>query len=146
MSTLPLGPSFKVERSQWSATTVHQTKICNYTLFLRSTTLYSSLVISMATLQAGDMLISKAEESKEKIGWFEESLILINRPDDQSTHLSHAWKTSSTPDLAIASKNIQNICDREVYTQLGGSDHLPVLLKVTLTEQTTSQKKEPSWN
>ena len=36
--------------------------------------------------------------------------------------------------------------DREVYIQLGGSDHLPVLLKVTLTEQTTSKKKEPSLN
>ena len=52
----------------------------------------------------------------------------------------------STPDLAIASEDIQEICDREVHTQLGGSNHLPVLLKVTLTEQTTSQKKEPSWN
>ena len=76
----------------------------------------------------------------------ENNLILINRPDDQPTHLSRAWKTLSTPDLAIASEDIQKICDREVRTQLGGSDHLPVLLKVTLTEQTTFQKKEPSWN
>ena len=76
----------------------------------------------------------------------ENNLILINRPDDQPTHLSRAWKTLSTPDLAIASEDIQKICDREVHTQLGGSDHLPVLLKVTLTEQTTSQKKEPSLN
>ena len=76
----------------------------------------------------------------------ENSLIPINRPDDQPTCLSRAWKTLSTPDLAIASEDIQKICDREVYTQLEGSDHLPVLLKVTLTEQTTSQKKEPSWN
>ena len=52
----------------------------------------------------------------------------------------------STPDLAIASEDIQKICDREVHTQLGGSDHLPVPLKVTLTEQTTSQKKEPNRN
>ena len=76
----------------------------------------------------------------------ENDLILINRPDDQPTHLSRTWKTLSTPDLAIASEDIQKICDREVHTQLGGSDHLPVLLKVTLTEHTTSQKKEPSWN
>ena len=76
----------------------------------------------------------------------ENNLILINRPDDQPTHLSRAWKTLSTPDLAIASEDIQKICDREVHTQLGGTDHLPVLLKVTLIEQTTSQKKEPSWN
>ena len=46
------------------------------------------------------------------------SLILINRPDDQRTHLSRAWKTMSTPDLAIASEDIQKICDMEVYTQL----------------------------
>ena len=55
-------------------------------------------------------------------------------------------KTWSTPDHAIASENIQKICDREVHTPLGGSDHLPVLLKVTLTEQTNAQKKGPSWN
>ena len=79
----------------------------------------------------------------------ENSLILINRQDDQPTHLSHVWKTLSTPDLAIASEDIQKTCDREVYTKLGGSDHLPVeavLLKVTLTQQTTSQKKDPSCN
>ena len=76
----------------------------------------------------------------------ENRVIFINRPDDQPTHLSRAWKTLSTPDLAIASEDFQQICDRETYTQLGGSDHLPVLLKVTLTEQTSSQKKEPSWN
>ena len=76
----------------------------------------------------------------------ENSLVLINRPDDQPAHLSRAWKTLSTPDLAIASEDIQKICDREVYTRLGGSGHLPVLRKVTLKEQTISQKKEPSWN
>ena len=76
----------------------------------------------------------------------ENSVILINRPDDQPTHLFCAWKTLSIPDLSISSKDIQRICDREACTQLGGSDHLPVLLKVILTEQTTSQKKEPSWN
>ena len=37
---------------------------CNYTLFHWSTTTYSSPATSMATLQAGDMLISIAEESK----------------------------------------------------------------------------------
>ena len=76
----------------------------------------------------------------------ENSVILINRLDDQPTHLFCAWKTLSIPDLSISSKDIQRICDREACTQLGGSDHLPVLLKVILTEQTTSQKKEPSWN
>ena len=59
------------------------------------------------------------------------SLILISRPKDQPTHLSCAWKTLSTPDLAITSEDIQKICVKEVYTQLGGSNHLPVLLKMT---------------
>ena len=76
----------------------------------------------------------------------ENRLILINRPDDQPTHCSRTWMALITPDLAIASEDIQMICDWEVYTQLGGSDHLPVFLKVTLTKQTTSQKKESSWN
>ena len=89
-------------------------------------------------------LNSRGEQTED---WMiENNPILMNRLDDQPTHLSRVWKTLSAPDLAVSSKDIQKICDREVYTQLGDSDHLPVLLKVTLTEQTSSQKKEPSWN
>ena len=39
----------------------------------------------------------------------ENSLVLINRPDDLPTHLSRTWKTSGIPDLAIASEDIQKI-------------------------------------
>ena len=69
LSTLPSGSSFKAERSLWSTTTAHHTKTCNYTLFHWSATSYSSLATSVATLQAGDMRISIAEESKYKIRW-----------------------------------------------------------------------------
>ena len=45
-------------------------------------------------------LNSKGEQIED---WMiENSLILINRPDDQHKHLSHAWKTLSTPDFAIS--------------------------------------------
>lgn len=76
----------------------------------------------------------------------DENLILINNPDDKPTCLSRAWKTTSTPDLAIATEDIHKICDRSVADQLGGSDHLPVLLKLSLLEQAPTTRKEPSWN
>ena len=47
-------------------------------------------------------LSSRGEQIED---WMiENNLILINRPDDQPTHLSDAWKTLSTPDFAIAEK------------------------------------------
>ena len=119
----------------------------------RDLQIYTLLFVNHNLLITGDFnghssswgytdLNSRGEQIED---WMiENSLILINRPDDQPTHLFRAWKTLSTPDLAIASEDIQKLCDREVHTQLGGSNHLPVLLKVTLTEQTTSQKKEPA--
>ena len=65
-------------------------------------------------------LHSRGEQIKD---WMiENSLILINRSDDQPTHLSYVWKTLSTSYLAITSENIQNIYNKEVYTQVGGSD------------------------
>ena len=76
----------------------------------------------------------------------ENKLILVNRPDDRPTCFSRAWKTTSTPDLAITTEDIQKICDRTVCSQLGGSDHLPVLLKLSLTEQPAPQRKDASWN
>ena len=73
-------------------------------------------------------------------------LVLINRPDDKPTCLSRAWKTLSTPDLAIATDDIQKVCTREVANQLGGSDHRPVLLQLHQTGSTWTGCKEPSWN
>nr|KAG5709634.1 hypothetical protein BaRGS_001684 [Batillaria attramentaria] len=44
----------------------------------------------------------------------ENNLILINKPEDKPTCLSRAWKTCSTPDLAIAIEDVQKACDRLV--------------------------------
>ena len=76
----------------------------------------------------------------------ENRFILLNKPDDEPTFWSRAWKKTSTPDLCFASENIQKLSSRTVSDQLGGSDHRPVLIK--LHDQPTGRSfcKEPSWN
>ena len=79
-------------------------------------------------------------------------LVLINTPTDPPAFYSRVWKTTSTPDIAIATDNIQKIAKREVSEQLGGSDHKPVIL--TLAKQantsadslTSTPKRSPSSN
>ena len=56
------------------------------------------------------------------------------------------WKTTSTPDIAIATDNIQKIAEREVSEQLGGSDHKPVILTLAKQANTSAGKMPPSWN
>ena len=56
------------------------------------------------------------------------------------------WKTASTPDIAIATDNIQKIAKREVSEQLGGSDHKPVILTLAKQVNTSAGKMLPSWN
>ena len=71
-------------------------------------------------------LNSKGEEVEN---WITENRFsLINKPDDPDTFYSRTWRTTSTPDLAIASDDIQGITEREVSSQLGGSDHRPVII------------------
>ena len=41
-------------------------------------------------------------------------LVLINAPTDPPTFYSRVWKTTSTPDIAIVTDNIQKIAKREV--------------------------------
>ena len=106
MRTLPSGPSFKGKKSQWSIITAYQTKNCSHTLFHWSATTCSFATL-MATLQTRDVMISIAEErvsnqngvsllyimleihysGREPLevkDWIiENSLILINRSDDQ---------------------------------------------------------------
>ena len=73
-------------------------------------------------------LNSKGEEVENWIA--ENLLILINKPDDPDTFYSRIWRTTSTPDLAIATDDIQGIAEREVSSQLGGSDHRPVIISI----------------
>ena len=63
--------------------------------------------------------------------WITENrLNLINRPDDPDTFYSQTRRTTSTPDLAIAIDDIQRIAERQVSSQLGGSDHRPVIISM----------------
>ena len=52
----------------------------------------------------------------------ENQLVLLNTPDDPHT------RTTSTPDLAIATDDIHGIAEREVSPHLGGSDQMPVII------------------
>ena len=63
--------------------------------------------------------------------WIPENrLILINKPDDPDAFYSRTWRTTSTPDLAITTDDIQGIAEREVSSQLIGSDHRPVIISI----------------
>ena len=73
-------------------------------------------------------------------------MVLINDPDDPPTFYSQRWMTASTPDLAFASGNLANKIQRNVTTQLGGSDHRPVLLTVDLEWKLKDEKTFPRWN
>ena len=72
----------------------------------------------------------------------ENNLILINRPDDKPSYFSRAWKKLSTPDIAMASEDIQKRTARHVDNQLGGSDHLPITLKNGRPENHLNKQQE----
>ena len=75
----------------------------------------------------------------------ENHLTLINCPDDKPTCFSRAWKTSTWPDIAMATDDIQKHTNRGVCHQIGGSDHLPVLLSIA-KQRFSHHRMEPSWN
>ena len=75
-----------------------------------------------------------------------QQLILINKPQDPPTFYSRSWRTTSTPDLAFATDNIHKLCHREVYSQLGGSDHRPVTILVDQKTPVSTFKRVPIWN
>ena len=73
-------------------------------------------------------------------------LVLINHPDDKPTCCSRAWKTMSTPYLAIGTEDIQRLTTRTTSDQLGGSDRLPVILQISDMGCTETPSMKPSWN
>ena len=73
-------------------------------------------------------------------------LVLINTPPDPPTFYSRVWKTTSTPDIDIATDNIQKIAQREVSEQLGGSDHNPAVLTLAKQVNSSAGKLPRSWN
>jgi len=88
-------------------------------------------------------LNAKGEEVEDWI--ITNQTVLINKPSDPPTFYSRVWHTTSSPDLAIATDDIQKITEREVCSQLGGSDHRPVIL--TIQRQVNREGKlPPSWN
>ena len=73
-------------------------------------------------------------------------LVLINSPDDKPTCLSRAWNTTSHPDLAMATEDVEKQCTKTVEDQLGGSDHRPILIHVKSSKPPHTARKTPSWN
>ncbi|KAK3757858.1 hypothetical protein RRG08_014414 [Elysia crispata] len=71
-------------------------------------------------------------------------LILINTPYDEPT--SRSWNTISTPDLAAATDDIQKVTQLEACSQLGGSDHRPVILNVNRDIKLNPHRLPPTWN
>ena len=55
-------------------------------------------------------------------------MVLINCQDEPHTYYSRVWRTTSGPDIAIATDDVAKITEDDVEQQLGGSDHKPVLL------------------
>ena len=69
---------------------------------------------------------------------------LINKPEDQPTFYSRRWRTTSTPDLAFCTDELDWQINREVREQLGGSDNRPVLL--TMNTYISYESTVPRWN
>ena len=75
-----------------------------------------------------DDLDHKGDEVEDWI--ITHNMVLINKADDPPTFYSRAWRTTSCPDLAIATDDVAKITSREVDKQLGGSDHKPIFLTI----------------
>jgi hypothetical protein len=60
------------------------------------------------------------------------NLQLLNDPDDTPTYYSRRWRKTSTPDLALASEDMEKTSVWEVCQQLGGSDHRPVIIQLNM--------------
>jgi ribonuclease HI len=88
---------------------------------------------------------SKGDEIQD---WMiDNDLVLINNPEDKPSYYSRAWKKTSTPDIAMATEDIERRTTRSVGEQLGGSDHLPITLDITdMTAGTERCRKKASWN
>ena len=73
-------------------------------------------------------------------------LMLINIPYDEPTYFSRSRNTASTPSLVPATDDIQKVTQREVCSQLGGSDHKPVILNVKRDIKLNLYRLPPTWN
>ena len=64
------------------------------------------------------------------------NMVLINKANDPLTFYSKAWRTTSCPDLAIATDDVAKITSREVDKLLGGSDHESIFLTIECQRNT----------
>nr|KAG5704148.1 hypothetical protein BaRGS_009678 [Batillaria attramentaria] len=74
------------------------------------------------------------------------NMILLNDPEDPPTFFSRRWISTSTPDLAFSTEDLSGKTSRKVQNQLGGSDHRPVLLAISLQYRPNNSKTFPRWN
>ena len=87
-----------------------------------------------------DTLENRGEEI---VDWLiDNQLVLSNQPDDKPSYYSRAWKKTSTPDLVMATEDVQKQITRIVNDQLGGSDHLPITLHVADKKTTTEYHRK----
>ena len=90
-----------------------------------------------------DRLDRRGEEIE---AWQDENhLLLVNDPSDQHTFYSRAWHTTTTPDIALCTEGLHRRLGRRVESQLGGSDHRPILLTLVESLPEDSPNK-PRWN
>ena len=90
-----------------------------------------------------DTLDKRGEEIE---AWQDEKhLILANDPTDEPTFYSRRWHSTTTPDLALCTEDIHKRLSREVGPQLGGSDHHPVLLRIS-GKPPADCPQHPRWN
>ena len=59
---------------------------------------------------------------------------------------SRAWRTTSCPELALATDDVAKITSREVDKQLGGSDHKPIFLTIERHKTPPEIYQSPNWN
>ena len=89
-------------------------------------------------------LNARGEEIEE---WqSENSLILLNQPEDTPTFYSRVWMTTSTPDLAFATNKLSKGSKREVADQLATSDHRPILIHIETIQLPIENSTLPRWN
>ena len=92
-----------------------------------------------------DEMDARGEEIQE---WMMDNhLVLINKPDDRPSFLSTPWQTTSSPDIAVATEDIQKRTVRDVKDQLGKSDHLPIIIHIAdVNRENEYCRKRASWN
>ena len=74
------------------------------------------------------------------------NMVLINKAVDPPTFYSRAWRSTSSPDLTIATNDVAKITSREVDKQLGESDHKSIFLTIERQKTPPEIYQSPSWN